>query len=72
MTSNLEKLSAALRNVASNEKDAAERLVAKIKSDPQIQDEPMRNGEARFKDDLGRDFVVRRKTASVTSEPVTR
>jgi hypothetical protein len=72
MTSNLEKLSAALRNVASNEKDAAERLVAKIKSDPQIQDELMRNGEARFKDDLGRDFVVRRKTASVTSEPVTR
>jgi hypothetical protein len=57
MISNLEKLSTALRTVGSPE---ARRLVEKIKSDPQIQDELAKTGSARVRDDAGRSFVVRK------------
>ena len=63
MVSNLEKLSSALRTVGNLEKDEAQRLVEKIKSDPQIQDELRRSGLAHVRDDAGRSFVVRRKVA---------
>jgi hypothetical protein len=63
MVSNLEKLSSALRTVGNPEKDEAQRLVEKIKSDPQIQDELRRSGLAHVRDDAGRGFVVKRKVA---------
>jgi hypothetical protein len=61
MISNLEKLSSALRTLRSPESDQARRLVEKIKSDPVIQQDLERTGQARIRDSAGRSFVVRRK-----------
>jgi hypothetical protein len=66
MISNLEKLSSALRTVGKPENEDAVRLAERIKSDPQIQDELNRTGEANVQDDAGRNFVVRRKAVGAT------
>lgn len=67
MVSNLEKLSSALQTANNPAKDEARRLVEKIKSDPQIQQELASNGLARVHDDAGRGFVVRRRVPEVAT-----
>jgi hypothetical protein len=66
MISNLEKLSSALRTVGNLENAEAARLAERIKSDPRIQDELTRTGQANVRDDAGRNFVVRRKAAGAS------
>jgi hypothetical protein len=61
MVSDLEKLSSGLRG--DNVKDGAEKLAAKIKSDPQVRRDLDEKGFARIADDQGRSFVVKRKNA---------
>lgn len=63
MISNLEKLSSALRTTGNPENIEAQRLVEKIRTDPQIQEELKNTGLAHVQDDAGRCFVVKRKAA---------
>lgn len=67
MISNLEKLSSALRTQNNPENDEARFLVEMIKSDPRIQDELAKTGQAHVRDDAGRSFVVRRKAVVAAS-----
>jgi hypothetical protein len=67
MISDLEKLSSALRGTRDAEKDDAQKLATKIKSDPQVQRDLDRDGCARVTDDEGRTFVVRRKNAAAAT-----
>jgi hypothetical protein len=67
MISNLEKLSSTLRTLDNPGNSEARRLVEKIKSDPRIQDELAKNGQARVQDDAGRSFVVRRRAAGAAA-----
>jgi hypothetical protein len=71
MVSDLEKLSSGLRKGTDQQPDDAQRLVAKIKSDPQIQNDLKRTGEAQVKDDDGRTFVVRRKVPAAGTSAET-
>jgi hypothetical protein len=64
MVSDLEKLTCGLKAANSTAEDNAERLASKIKSDPQIHRDLDVNGQARIKDDAGRTFVVKRKSAA--------
>jgi hypothetical protein len=64
MISNLEKLSSALRTLDTPGRSEARRLVEKIKSDPRIQAELARSGQAHVEDDAGRSFVVRRRAVA--------
>lgn len=66
MISDLEKLSRGLTRSADRQPDEAHRLADKIKSDPQIQRELERDGQARVTGAAGRTFVVRRKVAAAT------
>ncbi len=61
MVSNLEKLSSALRTLGKPVDNEASRLAHKIKSDPQIQEELAKTGQASVRDDSGRSFLVRKK-----------
>jgi ribosomal protein S6 len=71
MISNLEKLSSTLRSTGAPQNDEASRLAAKIKSDPQVQEELRKNGRARVTDSTGRTFVVKR-TAQATAAASSR
>ena len=71
MISNLEKLSSALRTTGEPEKDEAQELADRIKSDPEVQAELNRSGRARVTDSSGRAFVVRRRVAAASTSAST-
>jgi len=64
MVSNLESLSAALTRQGKCQNGEARCLAERIKSDEKIQADLQKNGLAYFRDEAGRDFVVRRKAAA--------
>ena len=58
MISDLEKLVNALRGSPDKAESDAQKLAAKIKSDPQVRRDLETNGCARVQDEIGRTFVA--------------
>jgi hypothetical protein len=71
MISDLEKLSTGLTKGADRRPDEAQRLADRIKSDPKIQRELARDGQAQITNDAGRTFVIRRKVAAASGSSTT-